>query len=479
MSPPSRKWCGSPGSELPTSAPKHGVRRDVESSALRRGRRGVACRRAFRRRRQPPARPLDRSLRRRAAFRPGPGHPVPARARDGHGRAARRGRPHRQRGGAADLRQHPGRSRGHRPHARARRHPLRRLGVDAERPRVPGGRTRDGAQARGLLRPDHPERRALRAHRGRLRGPRERRTRPRAEAPGLARPRQLRARRRAAGAGRQGAAVGAQPAPGHPLHAVLARTCSPTRASGCCCSRARPISPGSPGRSAPAPPQAAASRGHAGKWAILNTRSSVEPFLTYSERRDLREKVWRTYVNRGDNGDAHDNNAIVTEILQLRFERAKLLGYETHAHWRLENSMAKTPERALELLRGGLEAGGGAGRRGGRRHAGGGRPRGRCRGRRASRSSPGTTASTPRRCARRSTTSTRRAHALPAARPAARGHVLRRWRSVRLPLQAGRGVARRSPRRPRLGGHRPRAAPTSGSSTSIPTPAPASTRAPG
>jgi len=95
---------------------------------------------------------------------------------------------------------------------------------------------------------------------------------------------------------------------------------------------------------------AAESRGHKGKWAILNTRSSMEPFLTYSDRRDLREKVWRTYYNRGDNGDAHDNNKIITEILKLRAERAKLLGYQTHAHWRLENTMAKTPERAMELM---------------------------------------------------------------------------------------------------------------------------------
>jgi peptidyl-dipeptidase Dcp len=95
---------------------------------------------------------------------------------------------------------------------------------------------------------------------------------------------------------------------------------------------------------------AAESRGHKGKWAVLNTRSSVEPFLTYSSKRPLREKVWRTFVSRGDNGDARDNNKTITEILQLRAERAKLLGYETHAHWRLENAMAKTPERALELL---------------------------------------------------------------------------------------------------------------------------------
>ncbi len=95
---------------------------------------------------------------------------------------------------------------------------------------------------------------------------------------------------------------------------------------------------------------AAEGRGRKGAWAVTNTRSSMEPFLTYSDRRDLREKVWRNYVNRGDNGDARDNNKIITEILALRAERAKLLGFATHAHWRLENSMAKTPERAMQLM---------------------------------------------------------------------------------------------------------------------------------
>jgi len=95
---------------------------------------------------------------------------------------------------------------------------------------------------------------------------------------------------------------------------------------------------------------AAESKKQPGGWVIVNTRSSIDPFLTYSDRRDLREKAWRMFVNRGDNGGEHDNNAIITEILQLRAERAKLLGYKTHAHWRLENSMAKTPERALELM---------------------------------------------------------------------------------------------------------------------------------
>ncbi|MBL8898369.1 MAG: M3 family metallopeptidase [Planctomycetes bacterium] len=95
---------------------------------------------------------------------------------------------------------------------------------------------------------------------------------------------------------------------------------------------------------------AAEGRGHKGKWAILNTRSSMEPFLTYSDRRELREKVWRTYYSRGNNGDARDTKAIIPEILALRAERAQLLGFATHAHWRLEQSMAKTPEATLELM---------------------------------------------------------------------------------------------------------------------------------
>lgn len=87
-----------------------------------------------------------------------------------------------------------------------------------------------------------------------------------------------------------------------------------------------------------------------GKWVITNTRSSVDPFLTYADNRSLREKVWKMFINRGDNGDEYDNNATITEILKLRLERARLLGYKTHAHWKLEYSMAKTPEKAVELL---------------------------------------------------------------------------------------------------------------------------------
>jgi peptidyl-dipeptidase Dcp len=95
---------------------------------------------------------------------------------------------------------------------------------------------------------------------------------------------------------------------------------------------------------------AATERGHDGKYAITNTRSSMDPFLTFSDERDLREKVWRTYYSRGDNGDEYDNNALIAEILQLRDERVKLLGYDNYAQWRLEDRMAKTPERAMELM---------------------------------------------------------------------------------------------------------------------------------
>ncbi len=94
----------------------------------------------------------------------------------------------------------------------------------------------------------------------------------------------------------------------------------------------------------------AEAKGLKGKYVVSNTRSSVEPFLTYSTRRDLRQKVFENFVSRGDHGDAHDTKKIITEVLALRAERAALLGFATHAHWRLENTMAKTPERAMELL---------------------------------------------------------------------------------------------------------------------------------
>ena len=95
---------------------------------------------------------------------------------------------------------------------------------------------------------------------------------------------------------------------------------------------------------------AAEERGMAGKAIVTLSRSSVEPFLKSSARRDLREKAYKAFVARGDNGNANDNNAAIVEILTLRQEAARLLGYPTFAAYRLEDSMAKTPEAVRSLL---------------------------------------------------------------------------------------------------------------------------------
>jgi peptidyl-dipeptidase Dcp len=95
---------------------------------------------------------------------------------------------------------------------------------------------------------------------------------------------------------------------------------------------------------------AAEERGMAGKAIVTLSRSSVEPFLKTSGRRELREKLYKAFVARGDNGNANDNNAIIVEILSLREESARLLGYPTFAAYRLEDSMARTPEAVRGLL---------------------------------------------------------------------------------------------------------------------------------
>ena len=95
---------------------------------------------------------------------------------------------------------------------------------------------------------------------------------------------------------------------------------------------------------------AAEDRGMEGKAIVTLSRSSVEPFLKSSARRDLREKVYKAFIARGDNGNANDNNAIIVEILKLREESAKLLGFPTFAAYRLEDSMAKTPQAVRGLL---------------------------------------------------------------------------------------------------------------------------------
>jgi len=83
---------------------------------------------------------------------------------------------------------------------------------------------------------------------------------------------------------------------------------------------------------------------------VSNTRSSVEPFLTYASDRALRKKVWDLFVKRGDFGDEHDNNTTLVQILKLRAEKAKLLGFKTFADWSLSNTMAQKPEKTLELM---------------------------------------------------------------------------------------------------------------------------------
>ena len=95
---------------------------------------------------------------------------------------------------------------------------------------------------------------------------------------------------------------------------------------------------------------AARERGMKG-WVIANTRSSMEPFMTFSARRDLREKGLALWAGRGDCGGQYDNNAIIAEILRLRVEKAALLGHDSFAHWIAAGQMAKTPDAAMDLLR--------------------------------------------------------------------------------------------------------------------------------
>ena len=96
--------------------------------------------------------------------------------------------------------------------------------------------------------------------------------------------------------------------------------------------------------------RAAADRGHDGKYVITLSRSSIEPFLQFSDRRDLREQAFQAWISRGEGGGSSDNRDIVVETLKLRAERAKLLGYDTYAAFKLDDQMAKTPAAARNLL---------------------------------------------------------------------------------------------------------------------------------
>jgi peptidyl-dipeptidase Dcp len=94
----------------------------------------------------------------------------------------------------------------------------------------------------------------------------------------------------------------------------------------------------------------ATNKGQEGKYAITNSRSSMDPFLTYSTERELRQQVWTNYYSRGDNNDEYDNNELIADILKLRRKRVELLGHKNFAEWRLQDRMAKTPENAMDLM---------------------------------------------------------------------------------------------------------------------------------
>ncbi|TCL72786.1 M3 family metallopeptidase [Rhizobium sp. BK251] len=96
---------------------------------------------------------------------------------------------------------------------------------------------------------------------------------------------------------------------------------------------------------------AARERGEEGKYAVTLSRSIIEPFLTFSENRELREQAFKAWVARGENGGETDNRAIIGETLALRAEKAKLLGYGNYAELKLDNTMAKTPVAVNDLLK--------------------------------------------------------------------------------------------------------------------------------
>jgi len=95
---------------------------------------------------------------------------------------------------------------------------------------------------------------------------------------------------------------------------------------------------------------AAKEAGQEGKWAFTTQRPSIFPFMTYCQNRDLRRTIYNAYINRGNNGNEYDNNKLLSDIVRLRAERAKLLGYKSHAHTVLEPRMAKVPENVFDLL---------------------------------------------------------------------------------------------------------------------------------
>ena len=96
--------------------------------------------------------------------------------------------------------------------------------------------------------------------------------------------------------------------------------------------------------------EAAQAKGYEGKWLFTLHKPSLIPFIQYSDRRDLREKLYKGYINRGDNNNEFDNKKVLNDIVNLRVRKANLLGYKTHADFVLEKTMAKKPQNVYELL---------------------------------------------------------------------------------------------------------------------------------
>ena len=92
------------------------------------------------------------------------------------------------------------------------------------------------------------------------------------------------------------------------------------------------------------------SEGQSGKWVFKPTRVSMYPFLTYSTQRDLREELYNSYIQRGDNDNEYDNKEIIAKMISLRKEKASMMGFDSHSDYVLDNTMAKTPENVNKLL---------------------------------------------------------------------------------------------------------------------------------
>ncbi|MGC8864584.1 MAG: M3 family metallopeptidase [Bacteroidales bacterium] len=107
---------------------------------------------------------------------------------------------------------------------------------------------------------------------------------------------------------------------------------------------------GLPQTSIDAAAEEAKARGMEGKWVFTLAKPSLIPFLQYSDRRDLREKIYKAYYLRGDNNNENDNKEIIKQIVALRAEKARLLGYDSWAAYVISENMAKTPARVDEFL---------------------------------------------------------------------------------------------------------------------------------